>query len=87
MADDNGKPNLDTGGKESTAYRLMHDIMVTEDVALYSFAESQGLKRADRNYMLSLYADCLKATAGSAVAAAKASAAAPAKAVAKKIAK
>lgn len=87
MADENGKPNLDTGGKESTAYRLMHDIMVSEDYTMYSFAESQGLKRASRSYMLSLFAECLKVTSGQPVTAAKAPAKAAAKAPAKKTTK
>lgn len=78
MSNDSVKSALDTGGKESTAFRLMHDIMTAEDVVIYGFAESQGLKRADRDYMLSLYADCLKATSGQAVAAAKPAAKAPA---------
>lgn len=79
MADDSSGSSLNTGGKESTAYRLMHDIMVAEDHSIYSFAEGQGLKRATRDYMLSLYGECLKATSGQAAAsAAKPAAAKPA---------
>jgi len=79
MAEDTGNTNLSTGGKESTAYRLMHDIMVSEDHTMFSFAESQGMKRASRAYMLSLYAECLKVTSGQPVAATKAPVKKPAK--------
>ena len=49
------------GTAEAIAYALMQDVMRAEDKATH---KDRALTRADRAYLLDLYAECLKAAKG-----------------------
>jgi hypothetical protein len=61
---DNTVVHIGENSPEQIAWKLLERIAAVENVTMYSHTPHDGNKVADRNWILSTYIECQKATRG-----------------------